>query len=313
MSEADWKNINALRLLAADTVDKANSGHPGAPLGMAPMAYVLFTKFIKQNPLNPQWINRDRFILSNGHACALQYSLLHLTGNPTYTIDDLKQFRQVDSKTPGHPECHFPGIEVCTGPLGQGISNAVGVAIGEAHSAAVFNKPDFTVFDHYTYVFCGDGCLQEGISAEAASIAGHLGLGKLIVLYDDNHITIDGETELSFSEDVLARYAAYGWHTQHVKHGDTDLADIATAITNARNEKNRPSMIKVTTTIGFGSALQGTRHVHGEPLKKDDLSSLKKKWGFDPAQSFFVPDDVKAAFDQVFAPHLLFPFMLTVR
>jgi len=281
--------------LAADIVQKANSGHPGAPMGMAPIAHLLWSKYMKYNPSNPKWWNRDRFVLSNGHACALQYIMLHLSGYEEFTLDQLKKFRQLDSITPGHPENHIVkgGIEVSTGPLGQGISNSVGLAIAEAHLAATFNKPGFTLFDNYTYVFCGDGCLQEGVSSEACSLAGHLGLGKLIVFYDDNKITIDGHTDLAFTEDVLKRYEAYGWHIQTVADGDHDVQAISTALENAQKVTDRPSIIKVRTSIGFGSAKQGTEHVHGSPLGPDDVANVKKKFGFDPTQFFLVPDEVK--------------------
>eukprot|EP01121_Diplochlamys_sp_Union-15-3_P007329 TRINITY_DN1852_c0_g1_i3.p1 TRINITY_DN1852_c0_g1~~TRINITY_DN1852_c0_g1_i3.p1 ORF type:complete len:291 (+),score=58.23 TRINITY_DN1852_c0_g1_i3:64-936(+) len=265
-SGEEWKHINTIRVLSADVVQNANSGHPGAPMGMAPIAHLLWKKYLKYSPTHPDWPARDRFVLSNGHACALLYVMLHLTGYPDWTMDDLKAFRQLGSKTPGHPESLFPGIEVTTGPLGQGLTNAVGLAIAEAHLAATYNKEKFTVIDNYTYVFCGDGCLQEGITSEASSLAGHLGLGKLIVFYDDNKITIDGSTDLSFTEDVIKRYEAYGWHTISVKDGNNDLKAIEHAIDEARRETTKPSLIKVTTTIGYGSAKQGTEHVHGNPL-----------------------------------------------
>jgi len=294
----EQKAINTIRLLAADTVQKASSGHPGAPMGMAAMAFALWTKELRYNPKNPHWLGRDRFVLSNGHACALQYVLLHLTGFDEFTMDELKKFRQVGSKTPGHPEnalCNG-GIEVSTGPLGQGISNAVGLAAAEAHLAATFNKPDFPVIDNYTYVFCGDGCLQEGVSNEASSIAGHLGLGKLIVLYDDNNITIDGETELSFTEDVLVRYQSLGWDTSVVKDGDHDVAGILAAIEKAKSVKDKPSIIKVKTTIGFGSKNQGKEKVHGAALGNEDIAQIKTKWGFDPNVNFHVPPEVAEHF-----------------
>lgn len=298
LTEMDSKCINTIRVLAADTVQKANSGHPGAPMGCAPMAHTLWSYVMNYNPENPKWANRDRFVLSNGHACALQYSMLHLTGYDL-AIDDLKQFRQVGSRTPGHPENHITaGIEVSTGPLGQGISNAVGLALAERHLAGVYNRPGHNIVDHFTYVICGDGCLQEGVSAEASSFAGHQKLGKLIVLYDDNQITIDGDTSLSFSEDVLARYAAYGWHTQHVNNGDSaDLTDLREAIETAKGVTDQPSIIKVTTVIGFGSSKEGTHDVHGAPLGHDDLAAVKAKFGFDPEASFVVPDDVHAHFE----------------
>jgi transketolase len=294
------KAINGLRVLAADMVQQANSGHPGAPMGMAPMAFTLFTRFMKHDPAHPRWIGRDRFVLSNGHACALLYSVLHLSGYH-FTLDDLKAFRQVGSKTPGHPEAgphpENDGIEVTTGPLGQGLASAVGLALSERHMAATFNQPGFEIINNFTYVFCGDGCLQEGITSEASSLAGHLGLGKLIVLYDSNYITIDGETDLSFSEDVAARYRAYGWQVLQVDQGDFDLEGIAHAIDEARAEVNKPSLIIVNTTIGFGSGKQGSEAVHGSPLGADDLAAVKRLFGFDPAQKFVVPQESYDAFD----------------
>jgi transketolase len=223
--------------------------------------------------------------------------MLHLAGYPDWTLADLQSFRQLNAKAAGHPENIYPGIEVTTGPLGQGISNAVGLAMAEKHLAAHFNKPGFNIIDNYTYVFVGDGCLQEGVSSEASSLAGHLGLGKLVVLYDDNHITIDGETELSFTEDVLKRYESYGWHVQHVANGDSDLNAINEAIENAKKEIHKPSLIKVTTTIGFGSAKQGTEAVHGNPLGDKDIEEVKKKFGLDPTKKFHVDEDVYKAFN----------------
>ncbi|KAG0081475.1 Transketolase [Podila epicladia] len=288
-TQDDSHAINTIRVLAADTVFKSNSGHPGAPMGCAPMAHLLFSRYMNFNPKNPHWANRDRFVLSNGHACALHYILLHLTGYPT-SIEDLKQFRQVNSKTPGHPEAHITvGIEVTTGPLGQGFANAVGLAIAEAHMAATFNKPGFDLFNNYTFVILGDGCLQEGVASEAASLAGHLQLGKLIALYDDNHISIDGDTEVSFTEDVAKRFEAYGWHVQIVADGNHDLESIARAIEEAKKVTNKPSLIKIFTTIGFGSLNQGTEKVHGSPLKADDIVQLKKAFGFNPEEHFVVP------------------------
>jgi len=291
--------INTIRALGADQPQAANSGHPGAPMGMAAIAHVLWTKFMRFNPSNPKWINRDRFVLSNGHACALLYTMLHLTGYDV-SIEDLKAFRKVGSKTPGHPEANFhtPGVEVTTGPLGQGLTNAVGLAIASAHIAAEFNKEDMTLFDNYVYVFCGDGCLQEGITSEASSLAGHLGLGNLILIYDDNSITIDGETDLSFTEDVLKRYESYGWHTQYVADGDHDTEGIAKAIEEARKVKDRPSIIKVKTTIGFGAKKAGTEGVHGAPLGEEDLAEVKKKFGLDPTKKFYVPEEVAGFYSQ---------------
>ncbi|KAL4914068.1 Transketolase, thiamine diphosphate binding domain-containing protein [Aspergillus aurantiobrunneus] len=291
-TELDQLAINTIRLLAVDATAKANSGHPGAPMGMAPVSHVLFNKFMKFNPKNPDWANRDRFVLSNGHGCMLQYALLHLFGY-AISMDDLKAFRQLDSITPGHPEAHdTPGVEVTTGPLGQGFANAVGLAIAQAHSGAVFNKPGYNLFDNYTYVYFGDGCAMEGIASEAASTAGHLKLGNLIGIYDDNHISIDGDTKCAFTEDVTKRFEAYGWHVIWVKDGDNDLEGIEAAIKEAKSVTDKPTMIRLTTTIGFGSKLQGTGGVHGNPLKADDIEGVKQRFGFDPAQSFVVPQQV---------------------
>ncbi|KAL4934149.1 transketolase tktA [Aspergillus undulatus] len=291
-TDLDQLAINTIRLLAVDATAKANSGHPGAPMGMAPVSHVLFNKFMKFNPKNPDWANRDRFVLSNGHGCMLQYALLHLFGYAV-SMDDLKAFRSLDSITPGHPEAHdTPGVEVTTGPLGQGFANAVGLAIAQAHSGGVFNKPGFNLFDNYTYVFFGDGCAMEGVASEAASTAGHLKLGNLIAIYDDNHISIDGDTKCAFTEDVTKRFEAYGWHVVWVKDGDNDLEGIEAAIKEAQSVKDKPTMIRLTTTIGFGSKLQGTGGVHGNPLKADDIEGVKQRFGFDPAQSFVVPQQV---------------------
>eukprot|EP00054_Salpingoeca_dolichothecata_P018382 m.112845 g.112845 ORF g.112845 m.112845 type:complete len:685 (+) comp22849_c1_seq1:50-2104(+) len=302
MTEAIAKNekcINTIRALAADTVRKANSGHPGAPMGCAPMAHLLWSEVMNYNPANPKWSNRDRFVLSNGHACALQYIMLHLTGYDSVSMDDLKAFRQLNSATPGHPEnFHTAGIEVSTGPLGQGISNAVGLAIAETHLAAKFNKDGLDIVDHHTFVICGDGCLQEGVASESCSLAGHLQLGKLIVLYDDNDITIDGSTELSFSEDVGKRFQAYGWHVQSVDNGDSaDLSKLQAAIAKAKTSSS-PSLIKVKTRIGFGSQMEGTAKVHGSPLAPEDIVQLKQKFGMDPEKFFDVPEDVYAHFHE---------------
>ncbi|ELR98971.1 transketolase [Gloeocapsa sp. PCC 73106] len=285
--------INAIRFLAIDAVEKANSGHPGLPMGAAPMAFVLWDRFLRFNPKNPKWLNRDRFVLSAGHGCMLQYALLYLTGYDSVSLEDIKQFRQWNSKTPGHPENHVTaGIEVTTGPLGQGIANGVGFAMAEAHLAATFNKPDFPMIDHYTYVILGDGCNMEGISGEACSLAGHLGLGKLIALYDDNHISIDGSTDLSFTEDVGKRYEAYGWHVQHVENGNTDLAAIEKAIAAAKAVTDKPSLIKVTTLIGYGSPNKADSHdVHGSPLGKDEIKATRQNLGWSYPE-FEVPSEV---------------------
>ena len=288
--------VNSIRFLAVDAINKSNSGHPGLPMGTAPMAYALWDKVLRHNPKNPKWFNRDRFVLSAGHGCMLLYALLHLTGYDSVTIEDIKQFRQWGSRTPGHPETfETAGVEVTTGPLGQGISNAVGLALAEAHLAAKFNKPDCKVVDHYTYVIMGDGCHQEGVSSEAASLAGHLGLGKLIALYDDNHITIDGNTNVSFTEDVLKRYEAYGWHTIHVPDGNTDVDAIAKAIAEAKAVTDRPSMIKVTTTIGYGSPNKAnTAGVHGAALGAEEAALTREALGWSYGE-FEVPQD---AYDQ---------------
>lgn len=284
--------INSIRFLAIDAVEKAKSGHPGLPMGAAPMAYVLWDKFMRFNPKNPQWFNRDRFVLSAGHGCMLQYALLYLTGYDSVTLDDIKQFRQWGARTPGHPEnFETPGVEVTTGPLGQGIANAVGLAMAEAHLAAKFNKPDATLVDHYTYVILGDGCNMEGVSGEACSLAGHLGLGKLIALYDDNHISIDGSTDIAFTEDVAKRFEAYGWHVQHVENGNTDLDAIAKAIEAAKAVTDRPSMIKVTTTIGYGSPnKQDTPGVHGAALGADEIKLTRDNLGWSYGD-FEIPED----------------------
>ena len=285
--------INSIRFLAIDAVEKAKSGHPGLPMGAAPMAFVLWDKFLRFNPKNPKWPDRDRFVLSAGHGCMLQYALLHLTGYDSVTIEDIKNFRQWESRTPGHPENFMTaGVEVTTGPLGQGICNGVGLAIAEAHLGAKFNKPDFPVVDHYTYVILGDGCNMEGISGEACSLAGHLGLGKLIALYDDNHISIDGSTDIAFTEDVSKRFEAYGWHVQHVEKGNTDLQAIGDAIAAAKAVTDKPSLIKVTTTIGYGSPNKAdTAGVHGAALGGSEVEATRKNLGWE-LPPFEVPQDV---------------------
>ncbi|HEY9816338.1 MAG TPA: transketolase [Candidatus Obscuribacterales bacterium] len=289
--------INSIRFLAIDAVEKAKSGHPGLPMGAAPMAFVLWDRFMRFNPKNPQWFNRDRFVLSAGHGCMLQYALLHLTGYDSVTLDDVKNFRQWGARTPGHPEnFETAGVEVTTGPLGQGIANGVGLAMAEAHLAARFNKPDATLVDHYTYVILGDGCNMEGVSGEACSLAGHLGLGKLIALYDDNHISIDGSTDIAFTEDVGMRFEAYGWHVQHVEDGNTDLEAINNAIAAAKAVTDRPSLIKVTTTIGYGSPnKQNTAGVHGAALGASEVEATRKELGWD-YEPFVVPEDALAHF-----------------
>ncbi len=285
--------INSIRFLAIDAVEKAKSGHPGLPMGAAPMAFVLWDRFLRFNPKNPNWFNRDRFVLSAGHGSMLQYALLYLYGYDSVTIEDIKQFRQWESKTPGHPENFMtPGVEVTTGPLGQGIANGVGLAIAEAHLAAKFNKPDAKIVDHYTYVILGDGCNMEGVSGEACSLAGHLGLGKLIALYDDNHISIDGSTDIAFTEDVSKRFEAYGWHVLHVEDGNTDLEGIAKAIAAAKAVTDKPTLIKVTTTIGYGSPNKAnTAGVHGAALGSEEVALTRHNlnWQYEP---FVVSEDV---------------------
>jgi transketolase len=289
--------INSIRFLAIDAVEKANSGHPGLPMGAAPMAFVLWDRFMRFNPKNPYWFNRDRFVLSAGHGCMLQYALLHLTGYDSVPLEEIKNFRQWGSKTPGHPEnFETPGVEVTTGPLGQGIANGVGLAMAEAHLAARFNKPDCTLVDHYTYVILGDGCNMEGVSGEACSLAGHLGLGKLIALYDDNHISIDGSTDISFTEDVGKRFEAYGWHVQHVEEGNTDLGAIHQAIEKAKAVTDKPSLIKVTTIIGYGSPKKAnTAGVHGAALGADEVEATRKNLGWE-LPPFEIPSDVLSHF-----------------
>ena len=286
----DQLSIDTLRLLAVDTVEKAKSGHPGAPLGCSPIAYLLFHKLMKHNPAHSKWADRDRFVLSNGHASALLYSTLFLAGYKV-TLDDLKAFRQWESITPGHPERgETDGVEVTTGPLGQGISMAVGMAMAEKHLGAIYNKPGYDVVNHFTYALCGDGDLMEGVSHEACALAGTLGLGKLIVLYDDNLVSLDGPTELSYTDNYLERFEAYHWHVQRVADGN-DLNAIETAIEAARAETSKPSFIAVRTIIGYGSPKAGTNKVHGEAMGAADVAATKKFFGFPEDQSFFVPDD----------------------
>ena len=289
----DQLSIDTLRLLAVDTVEKAKSGHPGAPLGCAPIAYLLFHKLMKHNPAHAKWADRDRFVLSNGHASALLYGSLFLSGYDL-TLDDLKSFRQWHSRTPGHPEYgHTDGVEVTTGPLGQGLAMAVGMAAAEKHLAAVYNRPGFEVVNHHTYGLLGDGDLMEGVSHEAASLAGTLGLGKLIFLYDDNLISLDGPTELSYTEDALERFKAYHWHVQRVIDGN-DLEAIEAAIEAAKAETARPSIIAVRTVIGYGSPKAGTNKVHGEAMGPENVAATKKFFGFPEDQSFYVPQDALA-------------------
>lgn len=290
--------INTIRILSADAVQNANSGHPGMPMGAAAMAYTLWTQFLKHNPKDPQWFDRDRFILSAGHGSMLLYSLLHLTGYDL-PLEELKRFRQWGSKTPGHPERgHTVGVEVATGPLGQGFSNGVGMAMAEAWLAARFNRPGHPIIDHFIYVICGDGDLMEGITHEAASLAGHLRLGKMIYLYDQNHITLAGATGLVFTEDVAKRFDAYGWHTRTVSDGN-DTEDIAKAIGEARQETGRPSLILVRTHIGFGAPKKhDTFGVHGSPLGEEELAATKKALGWPTMDKFYLPQDAVDFFRQ---------------
>src|SRR5580698_3504417 len=290
--QLDQLSINTLRFLAVDAVEKAKSGHPGAPLGCAPIAYLLYHKGMKHDPADPKWIDRDRFILSNGHASALLYGSLNLSGYDL-PISQLEQFRQWGSHTPGHPEYgETPGVEVTTGPLGQGFGMAVGIATAEKHLAAVYNRDEYKIVDHHTYVLCGDGDMMEGISHETASLAGTLGLGKLIVFYDDNLISLDGPTELSFTEDVTKRFEAYHWHVQHVADGN-DLVAIEKAIVSAKAETTRPSLIRVRTVIGYGSPKAGTNKAHGEALGADAVKATKKNLGWPEDKTFYVPEEAR--------------------
>ncbi|HZY35822.1 MAG TPA: transketolase [Mucilaginibacter sp.] len=284
--------IDTVRILSADAVQKANSGHPGTPMALAPMAHLLWADYMHYNPKNPHWANRDRFILSNGHACMLQYSYLYLTGYDL-TLDDIKNFRQLHSKTAGHPEYGLcPGIDVTTGPLGQGFANGVGMAIAQKHLAARYNKPGYDIFSYKIYAICSDGDLMEGVASEAASIAGHLELGNIIYLYDDNHISIEGDTDITFNEDVAKRFEAYGWHVQTITDGN-DLKAMSNALLNAKMETQKPSLIKVRTQIAYGSPNKvNTAGAHGSPLGADEIKLVKQFFGFDPEQSFVVPDKV---------------------
>lgn len=292
-SPSDEQRINAIRFLAVDAVQKANSGHPGMPMGAAAMAYTLWTRHLRFNPKDPHWLNRDRFVLSAGHGSMLLYALLYLTGYDV-TLDDIKNFRQLGSKTPGHPEAErTPGVEATTGPLGQGIANALGMAVAEAHLGAVYNRDDAAIVDHFTYCICGDGDLMEGISQEAISLAGHLKLGKLIVFYDDNLVSLAGPTDLTLSDDPIARFDASGWHTQFidVDHGN-DVAAIDQAITVSKNVTDRPSFIAVRTHIGYGSPRQDNYLAHGEALGPENVKKSKEQLGWPLEPDFYVPDDV---------------------
>jgi transketolase len=296
-SPADEQRINAIRFLAVDAVQKANSGHPGMPMGAAAMAYTLWTRHLHFNPKDPHWLNRDRFVLSAGHGSMLLYALLYLTGYDL-TLDDIKHFRQLGSKTPGHPEAErTPGVEATTGPLGQGIANALGMAIAEAHLGAVYNRDDQAIVDHFTYCICGDGDLMEGISQEAASLAGHLKLGKLILLYDDNLVSLAGPTDITLTDDPCARFDASGWHTQIVGiDKGNDVATIDQAIAVAKNVTDRPSFIAVRTHIGYGSPRQDNYLAHGEALGPENVRKSKEELGWPLEPDFYVPDDVRKFF-----------------
>ncbi|WP_414840206.1 transketolase [Carnobacterium sp. TMP28] len=292
----DQLAINTIRTLSMDGVQKANSGHPGLPMGAAPMAYTLWAKHLKVNPKNSKWVDRDRFVLSAGHGSIMLYSLLHLAGYDV-SIDDLKNFRQWNSKTPGHPEVHFTdGVEATTGPLGQGIANAVGMAMAETHLAATYNKEDLAIVDHYTYALCGDGDLMEGVSSEAASLAGHLKLDKLIMLYDSNDISLDGPTSKAFTENVGQRFEAYNWQHILVKDGN-DIEEISAAISAAKAETTKPTLIEVKTIIGFGAPNEGTHKVHGAPLGPEGIEAAKKAYGWE-GKDFFVPEEVSDRFEK---------------
>ena len=294
-SEIDQLCVNTIRALVMDMVEAANSGHPGMPMGMADAAYVLWSQFLKHNPRDPVWPDRDRFVLSAGHGSTLLYSLLYLTGYDL-PMEELRRFRQWGSRTPGHPEYgHTPGVETTTGPLGQGFANGVGLALAERMLAATFNRPGFEIVDHYTYGIVSDGDLMEGISHEAASLAGHLGLGRLIYLYDDNHITIEGSTDLAFSEDVPGRFEAYGWHV--VSADGHDRAAVAEAVRQARSETERPSLIICRTHIAFGSPnKQDTAQAHGEPLGAEEVRLTKVAMGWPEEPAFYVPEEVLGHF-----------------
>jgi transketolase len=286
-------SINTIRTLAIDAIQKADSGHPGLPLGCAPFAYTLWQRHLIHDPKAPTWFDRDRFVLSAGHGSMLLYSLLHLTGYQV-SMDDLMHFRQWGSKTPGHPEWHLTaGVEATTGPLGQGAGNAIGMALAERYLATLFNRPGHAIIDHHTYALVSDGDIMEGVCQEAASLAGHLKLGKLTFLYDANHVTLDGPLALIMSEDVGKRFEAYGWHVQTVDNGDTDLDGIEQAIANAKAETAKPSLVIIHTTIGYASPKAGTSKVHGSPLNATEVAETKQKLGWDPEKKFFVPDDVR--------------------
>ena len=299
MKSAEQLTINCIRILCAEAIEKAKSGHPGITMGAAPMAYELWAEKLKHNPNNPNWIDRDRFVLSAGHGSMLLYSLLHLFGYDL-TIEDIKNFRQLGSKTPGHPEVgKTPGVDASTGPLGQGFANAVGMAMAEAHLAAKFNREGYNIVDHYSYALCGDGCMMEGISYEAASLAGTLGLGKLIVLYDSNNITIEGDIDKVFTENVRARFEALNWHTVYVEDGN-DIEAIGKAIDEAKAVTDKPSLIEIKTVIGYGSPNKaGSESSHGAPLGEEEVKATKKNLGWNYEESFYVPDEVKENMDSI--------------
>lgn len=298
-TDIEQLGINTVRLLAIDGVQKANSGHPGMPMGAAPMGHTLYAHSMNYNPKNPHWANRDRFILSAGHGCMLQYSLLHLTGYDV-TIDDLKSFRQMHSRTAGHPEFGLlPGIDVTTGPLGQGFANGVGFAIAQKHLAARFNKPGYDLFNYRIYAICSDGDMMEGVTSEAASMAGYLKLGNLVYLYDDNNISIEGNTGITFTEDTAMRFESYGWHVQTVEDGN-DVEAIREAVKKAHDETERPSLIKVRTQIAYGSPNKvNTAGSHGSPLGEDEIKLVKEGFGFDPEKHFYVPEEVADFYTKV--------------
>eukprot|EP00917_Polyrhabdina_sp_WS-2016_P002746 GHVP01005966.1.p1 GENE.GHVP01005966.1~~GHVP01005966.1.p1 ORF type:complete len:668 (-),score=86.09 GHVP01005966.1:12-2015(-) len=297
-SQIDILSINTIRALCVDMVANANSGHPGAPLGLSPLFHILFTRFLNINPENPSWVNRDRLVLSNGHSSALLYAMLHLS-NYKITMDDLKLFRQCNSITPGHPEAGItPGVEVTTGPLGQGVASAVGIAIAQTHTESVFNTDDIKLLTSKTFVVVGDGCLMEGISSEACSLAGHLGLSNLIVIYDSNDISIDGSTSLSFTENVKMRFKSYNFNVLECKNGDGDIGSIENNISDALKEYNRPTLIILKTTIGYGSVLQGTSSVHGSPLSDTDIKNLKIKFNLSD-ENFYVPNEVREFYKSI--------------
>lgn len=292
--------VNTIRVLSAEAVQKANSGHPGLPLGAAPMAYTLWSRIMKHNPENPNWINRDRFVLSAGHGSMLLYSLLHMFGYDL-SMEEIKNFRQLESQTPGHPEYgHTVGVETTTGPLGQGLANAVGMAMAEAHLASLFNTEKREIVDHYTYAIVGDGCMMEGITNEASSLAGTLGLSKLIVLYDSNNISIEGDTDLAFREDVATRYEALGWDVHFVEDGN-DLEKIEEAIVSAKANTEKPSFIEIKTRIGYGSAKEGQASAHGEPLGEENVAGLKSNLGWEYGEEFVVPEKVKSHIQSIIA------------